>query len=99
MESSKLGFFLLLFSALLFSESIEKMNAWDEADKEYERNCLPQYDPTPDLGQCSELQEESNSRLRVFALVICTFLITAIVSLTLILPSGGYGSQPPPGRF
>ena len=99
MESWKIGILLLLFSVLLFSESLERMNAWDEADKEFERNCLPQYDPNPDPVMCSELQDESNSRLRAFVGVIFTFLLSSIISLVMIFPSGGDGSQRPPGRF
>ena len=62
MQSQRVGFVILVVSILLFIEAMDRMDWWDQADKEYERECLPNNNPQPDTELCTELQNEANRR-------------------------------------
>ncbi|MEC8939018.1 MAG: hypothetical protein VX999_04540 [Candidatus Thermoplasmatota archaeon] len=100
MQSQRLGLVLLIISIVLFVESIDRMDWWDQADKEYERECLPNYNPQPDAELCVELENEANSRMRVFSVVLFSSIVLSLIGLAYLLPSGtDYPRPPPGGRF
>ena len=55
-----MGLVILVVSVLLFIQAMDRMDWWDQADKEYERECLPNNNPQPDTELCAELQNEAN---------------------------------------
>ena len=70
-----MGFVILVISVLLFIQAIDRMDWWDQADKEYERECLPNNNPQPDADLCAELQNEANSRMRIFSVVLFSSIV------------------------
>ena len=95
-----MGFVILVISVLLFIQAIDRMDWWDQADKEYERECLPNNNPQPDAELCAELQNEANSRMRFFSVVLFSSIVLSLVGLSYLLPAGSdYPKQPPSGRL
>jgi len=100
LQSQRLGLVLLIVSIVLFVESMDRMDWWDKADKEYERECLPNYNPQPDAELCAELENEANSRMRVFSVVLFSSIVLSLIGLAYLLPAGtDYPRPPPGGRF
>jgi hypothetical protein len=95
-----MGFVILVVSVLLFIQAMDRMDWWDQADKEYERECLPNNNPQPDKELCAELQNEANSRMRIFSVVLFSSIVLSLVGLSYLLPAGSDNTRPPPGdRF
>ena len=82
LQGQRVGFVLLVVSILLFIEAIDRMDWWDQADKEYERECLPNNNPQPDTELCTELQNEANYRMRIFLL----YYLPQLFYLLLVYP-------------
>lgn len=100
MQGQRLGLILLLVSVFLFIEALDRMDWWDQKDKEYERECLPNNNPQPDAELCAELQNEANSRMRIFSAILFSSIILSLVGLSYVLPAGSdYPRNPPGGRF
>lgn len=100
MQGQRLGLILLLVSVFLFFEAMDRMDRWDQKDKEYERECLPNNNPQPDAELCAELQSEANSRMRIFSAVLFFSIVLSLVGLSYVLPAGSdYPRNPPGGRF
>ncbi|MEK9804866.1 MAG: hypothetical protein VW551_01040 [Euryarchaeota archaeon] len=95
-----MGLILLFVSVLLFVEAIDRMDWWDEKEKEYEMECLPNLNSQPDAELCAKLQDEANSRMRVFSAVLFSSIVLSLVGLSFLLPSGSeYPRYPPGGRI
>ncbi len=100
LQGQRVGFVLLVVSILLFIEAIDRMDWWDQADKEYERECLPNNNPQPDTELCNELQNEANYRMRIFSIVLFASIVLSLVGLSYLLPAGSdHPRKPPGGRF
>ncbi len=100
LQGQRVGFVLLVVSILLFIEAMDRMDWWDQADKEYERECLPNNNPQPDTELCAELQNEANYRMRIFSIVLFASIVLSLVGLSYLLPAGSdHPRQPPGGRF
>lgn len=100
MQDQRVGFILLLVSILLFVEAMDRMDWWDQKDKEFERECLPNNNPQPNVELCAKLQDEANSRMRVFSAVLFSSIVLSLVGLSFLLPSGSeYPRNPPGDRF
>ncbi len=100
MQGQRLGLILLLVSVFLFFEAMDRMDWWDQKDKEYERECLPNNNPQPNAELCAELQNEANSRMRIFSAVLFFSIILSLVGISYVLPAGSdYPRNPPGGRF
>ena len=100
MQDQRVGFTLLLVSILLFAEAMDRMDWWDQKDKEFERECLPNNNPQPNAELCAKLQDEANSRMRVFSAVLFSSIVLSLVGLSFLLPSGSeYPRNPPGDRF
>ncbi len=100
MRDQRIGLALLVIAIILFSYSIDRMDYWDQADKAYEKECLPHNNPQPNAEFCQELENEANSRLTNFSLILFSSIIISLIGLVYLLPQGeDYPKSPPGGRF
>lgn len=97
MQGQRLGLILLFVSVLLFVEAIDRMDWWDQKEKEYEMECLPNLNSQPDAELCTELQNEADSRMRIFSSMLFSSIVLSIVGLSYILPAGSDTARNPPG--
>jgi len=86
------GFALIACSIVLLSFSLELMQNHDDAEREYERECDPQYRAmngnvsTPDWGLCSELDDIRSRKATSFMTSLAAFVLTGLMGTVMLLP-------------
>ena len=86
------GFALIVCSIVLLSFSLELMQNIDDAEREYERECDPQYRAlkgnlsTPDWGLCSELDETRSRKATSFMVSLAAFVLSGLIGTAILLP-------------
>jgi len=93
LSDSVKGFALVAFSVLLLPMSLDLMQDHDDAEREYEMECDPQYRAlignvsTPDWGLCSELDETRSRKAVLFMTSLGAFVLTGLIGTVMLLPS------------
>ena len=86
------GFALVACSLVLFPVSLDLMQEWDDVEREYERECDPQYRAlmgnlsSPDKALCDQLAYDRPKALIAFAGSLTLFVVTGLVGLIMIMP-------------
>ncbi len=86
------GVVLVACSLVLFPVSLDLMQEWDDLEREYERECDPQYRAltgnisSPDKALCDQLADGRPTALVAFAGSLTLFVVTGVVGLTMIMP-------------